>query len=169
MKNLTRYRPTIGELFGLDRILELNRVERIAISSSEDDGHVLYLFRCEDFLPEGHKLAVDDCRGMVGVYREGTILNETALSTMEIAILTALVLSSPFSVGQSQIQDVYRLYRTNEQDLETTSVTGDERFMNPVQDLVAACNERLRSLGIAIIPIDAAYQLTAESSEKHCA
>lgn len=167
MKNLIRYRPTIGNLFGLDRILEMNRVERVAISSPEDDGHVLYLFRCEDLLPEGYKLAVDDRRGVVGVYREGTVLKETALSTMEIAVLTALVLSFPFSVGECQLQDIYKLYRTDEQALEMAPITGDERFMNPIQDLVAACNERLRSLSIAILLIDAAYQLAAVSEEKH--
>jgi hypothetical protein len=167
MKNLTRYRPTIGNLFGLDRILEMNRVERVAISSPEDDGHVLYLFRCEDLLPEGYKLAVDDRRGVVGVYREGTVLKETALSTMEIAVLTALVLSFPFSVGECQLQDIYKLYRTDEQALQMAPITGDERFMNLIQDLVTACNERLRSLSIAILLIDAAYQLAAVSEEKH--
>src|SRR6266536_929562 len=159
MKNLTRYHPTIGDLFGLDRIVDLNRVEHVALPSSENDGHVLYLLRCEGLLPEGDKLGVDDRRGMVGVYREGTILKETALSTVEIAVLTELILSFPFSVGESQLQDVYKLYWMDEQALEMAPITSDERFMNPIQDLVAACNERLRELNLAILPIDAAYQL----------
>src|SRR5216683_2235818 len=98
MKNLARHRLTIGDLFGLDHITELNRVERVDISPSEDDEHALYLFKCEDLLPEGQRLAVDDYCGMVGVYREGITLKETALNTIEISVLTALVLSFPFAV-----------------------------------------------------------------------
>lgn len=167
MKHLTRDHPAIGDVFGLDHIVDLNRVERVALPSSEDDGHMLYLLRCEDLLPEGHQLAIDDCRGVVGVYRESTALKEIALSRIEIAVLTALALSFPFSVGEYQIQNIDRLYRMDEQDLVTTPTTGNEQCMNTVQDVVAACNRRLRPLDLAILSIDAAYQLTTVSEEKH--
>lgn len=160
MQNLTGRVLTIGDVFGLDRC-DLNRVERATSSPLEESRHPLYLFTCEDLLPEGQRIAIDDCDGMIGVYYEGTLLKKTSLNMMEIYVLTSLVLSFPYAVSEQQIRNLYQLYRLGEKDLGILPITDNAHIMPPVQELVVACNEKIRSLCIVILSVDTTYQLAA--------
>ncbi len=157
MKKLA-HRLSIGEMFGLAQG-DLDRVERVALPSSE--GHVLYLFTCEDLLSEGHRLAIDDRCGTIGVYANGTILKETAVETVEICVLTAFALSFPFPVSEPQIQDLSLILWMKEHEREAASSPYEEHVMPSVYNLVAACNQKISTLGLVLVVADAPSQPSA--------
>jgi hypothetical protein len=142
---------------------ELQDVERVENPLSENGTQTLYLFRCDGLLAEGQRLAVDDQHGLVGVYQEHRLVTKTSMNAREISALTLLVLALPLPVHHYMIQNLYTLYAMNEEHRESPS---NEHRVNSGHDLVIACNEKLGSLGMAIVPISTEYQLTA-GSETH--
>ncbi len=153
-------RLSIGDIFGLDQS-DLTSVERITLSPPEGDGQNLYLFRCEDLLPEGERLAIDERCGTIGVYRDGVLVKKTAVEPEEIGVLTILALSFPFPVGERQVHGVSLLQGMKERDQEALSSSGKEDVMPSVEDLVATCNEKISALGLVLVSTEASYPLTA--------
>src|SRR2546430_11877376 len=78
----------IGDVFALD---ERPDVEVVELVQSEKETHVLYLFQRDDPFLEELILAIDEQRGIVGIYQEHHIVNEIHMNTVEIAILTLLL------------------------------------------------------------------------------
>jgi hypothetical protein len=82
------------------------------------------------------------------------------MNTLEIAVLTLLVLSHPLPMTKSTLQALYILYMIN---AENEQKPGSEPAENAVQKFMITCNEKLRFLGITIETTDAEYHLTAIS------
>ena len=153
MKISTSHALLLDDVFGLENIIDPNG----RISRSED--RELYLFTCPGLLQEGQQIAIDEHQGTIGTYQDHTTLMGIRCNEMEISVLTALTLPFPYSVSQSQMQDLHTLYRRKQKDFEATNDPSDERFLP--SELVAACNERLRHLDIAIVLNESAYQMIA--------
>ena len=158
MNNLARSALTLGDFF---RLSSIERVSRTQFKET-----VLYLFTGEGLLPEGQRLAIDDEQRMVGVYQDDTLIQETQWRSIELFLLTALVLSFPYSISTSQIealQQALAMLARGMDEMDAPSREGDPSLIS-VPEMIAGCNRHLLSLGMAIVPIDTAYKLVAERS-----
>lgn len=160
MTQLTIPSLSIGALFGLTQLGEQDDLDRISCVQPKEGEPSLYLFTCADLLPAGQRLALDE-RGVVGCYSQGILLKKTQVESRAIALLAALALSFPFPVDQSQIHTLYvALHETQPE------VCNPEYITSAIANLILTCNEKLTSLGIAIVQHDTAYQLGRWPSDK---
>jgi hypothetical protein len=152
---------SIEELFGLPCLSEQEDINRISRAQAKEHEPTVYLFTCADLLPAGQQFALNE-RGLVGRYAQGIILEETQVERTALVLLTALALSFPFPVDQSQFQALYTLalHETQPEPLNT------EHISRAVTDLILVCNEKLACLDLAILQDSSAYQLGRRSSEQ---
>ncbi len=157
---------SVEELFGLEHLAEQGG--RIAIArSEEDEQHPFYLFTCEGLLPPGDVLAIHSRRSIARRYRMGICQSEIPLQEVEVSLLLALVLSYPFPVLHTQLQALWHLLSKPPASPQPASTPepGEDSGMMLGPAFIAAWNERLRPLLIAITIADAEYWLRGTSKE----
>ena len=140
---------TSAELFRLDTM------EGIARRTEDGTSSLFYLFRLDGLLPGGQMLAMNVRSGATQTCTAGaqsTIVAEARLNEVETRLVTALVLSHPCSVAGYQMLTLYTLREMTEvkEEIARAQKNGDDRLMQPLRDLVTACNRKLKPLGIAI-------------------
>lgn len=136
--------PTVAELFGLDGLEGYHGPE---------DAVSTYCFRPNGLLPIEQVLAIDMISGSVRVSQENSIIQETRLNELETRLFTALVLSHPCSVAGYQMLALYEMRDIVAVKGELERARQEQRrdeLMQPVEDLITACNHKIRSLGLVI-------------------
>src|SRR5581483_5805250 len=151
---------SIERLFGLAELSEQEDIPRIVRTRS---ARPLYLCTCEELLPDGYRLAIDESQGMVGLIYEGKEVAERQvfLTPKELLVVTALILSYPFPVDHAHVQGLSDLSEADHQEAGISSGT------TSLQAVVTTCNIRLHALGIRLSSTETTCQLEALHGNRH--
>jgi hypothetical protein len=161
--------PTVADLLGLDNIEGIVR-------RPEGDA-LFYLFRLDGLLPGEQMLAVDVIGGLTRVCTAGsvsTIVAEAQVNEVKTRLLIALAQSHPYAVARYQmlaLSNGWGIVEAKEELEKARQEQVYESVMQPLRDVVAACNVKLVPLGLAINAInhETEYQFNALSCAGGCA
>jgi hypothetical protein len=143
--------PTVAALFRLDDIPGLRRMQ---------DPATTYCFRPPGLLPQEHLLTIDVSSGDLCVLHvpAGDVEHRSATTRLEppeMRSFIALALSFPGLVTSYQMLMLCDLRDLVAVKAELEGARAEqrvERLMQPVTDLVRACNHKLLPLGLVIRP-----------------
>ncbi len=144
---------------------------REGIRRQEVRGIAFYLFRPYDLLTEGQELAIDVSSGVTQLRTaENTLVVETQLDLVEMRLFMVLALSYPCSVAEYQMlalceMEIRDSVAMKEKLERALSEQRRDAFLQPLEDVIARCHRKIRTLGLMIVNRGSEYLLTSDQQE----